>query len=268
MPDIAAAGEHLSYLKSGTGERTILLVHGFASDARSWSLNQPALAAAGATVYAIDLPGHGLLPAQAIGGLDRLADVVLAAAEALSPAPIHLIGHSMGGAIALRAAARAPARVQRLTLIAPAGLGPSFNQEFLDGLLAMQDAEGARAALAPLVADPAILGRQIVEGVLAARNRPHTFAAWQAMNSINREIWERRTEAMAALGALDLPVQILWGERDAVLPAPLADALPAHVPLYLQRGLGHVPHMEGARQANQLITAFDQDRPAGLPASQ
>jgi pyruvate dehydrogenase E2 component (dihydrolipoamide acetyltransferase) len=257
MPELTAAGERLSVLKAGNGEQVILLVHGFASDARSWSLNQPALAQSGATVYALDLPGHGALPAGGpLGGVDRLAEIVAAAAAALSPAPVHLVGHSMGGAIALAVAAQQPERVRALTLIAPAGLGASVNWGFLEGLLAMRDAEEARAALTPLVANPAILGRQIVDGVLAARNRPHTLAAWQEMAGIAGEIWQRREEAMAALGALPVPAQILWGERDAVLPPPKA-ALPGQARLHLLPALGHVPHMEGMRQANQLIAALD-----------
>ncbi|GAB0113499.1 alpha/beta fold hydrolase [Acidisoma sp. C75] len=261
MPEIAVAGERLSYLKAapkaGGAERTMLLVHGFAADARSWSLNQPALAEAGARVFAIDLPGHGLIPAEDGAGLDRLAAIVLAAAAELGEGrPVHLVGHSMGGAIVLAAAARAPAEVRALTLIAPAGLGSGFDRGFIQGLLAAEDAEGMRAALAPLVANPAILGRQIVEGVLAARRRPHTYAAWQAMAATAEEIWARRVEAEAALAALPMPAQILWGAADTVL-APPAAPLPGYASLHLFHGLGHVPHMEGLRQVMPLITGLD-----------
>ncbi len=257
MPQLEAAGETLSYLTSGAGERVILLVHGFASDARSWGLNQPTLGQ-DATVHAIDLPGHGPLPAHDIGGLDRLAETVLAAAKALSPGrPVHLVGHSMGGAVALRAAAEAPAQVRALTLIAPLGLGAGFNRDFLAGLLAMTDAASARAALQSLVANPAILSPQIVTGILAARNRPHTYAAWQEMAAAGADIWSRRAEIRGTLAALPLPVQLIWGEQDGVLPPP-GNPWPEVAPLHRLPGFGHVPHMEGFRQANRLIADFDR----------
>lgn len=256
MPQLEAAGETLPYLKAGNGERATLLIHGFASDARAWGLNQPALAAE-ATVYAVDLPGHGTVPAQDIGGLDRLATVMLAAMGAVSPdRPLHLVGHSMGGAIALRAAALAPERVRALTLIAPAGLGGPPNRAFFDGLLAMQDEASARAALQSLVANPAILSPGIVTGILAARNRPHTYAAWRAMERVGDEIVRRADALHAALAELAMPIQVIWGEQDAVLPPP-ASPLPDKVQTHRLPPYGHVPHMEGFRQVNGLIAALN-----------
>ncbi|MCB8882355.1 alpha/beta fold hydrolase [Acidisoma cellulosilytica] len=265
MPRIEAAGETLSYLKAGGGaaglgepgvdEQVMLLIHGFASDARSWGLNQPALAA-NATVYAIDLPGHGLSPAQDFGGLDRQAAVVIAAILALSPkAPVHIVGHSMGGAIALRAASLRPDLVRALSLIAPAGLGGPPNLAFIEGLLAMTDQASARAVLQDLVANPAILSPQIVTGILAARNRPHTYAAWQAMAQVGAEIWARSADLHAALSALSMPTQIIWGGQDRVLPPPPPPAV-ALAGLHRMAGYGHVPHMEAFRQVNPLIADF------------
>lgn len=256
MPQLEAAGETLSYLTAGHGERIILLIHGFASDARSWGLNQPALAKA-ATVHAVDLPGHGTLPAQDIGGLDRLAEIMLAAMAALSPVrPLHLVGHSMGGAIALRVAALAPERVRALTMIAPAGLGGPPNRDFFAQLLGMSDAASARAALQSLVANPAILSPRIVTDILAAHGRPHTLAAWESMAAVHEEIWRRAAEARDAVTALPLPSQIIWGTQDAVLPPPQAP-LPQVVALERLAGFGHVPHLEDFRQVNKLVAAFD-----------
>lgn len=252
MPQLEAAGETLSYLKAGTDGRAMLLIHGFASDARSWGLNQPAWAA-NATVYAIDLPGHGLLPAKAFGGLDRLAEIVLAAMDVLSSEyPLHIVGHSMGGAIALRTAALAPDRVRALSLIAPAGLGAPANRRFLNDLLAMTDEASARAALQDLVANPAILSPQIVTGILAARHRAHTYASWQAMAPVGAEIFMRAAELIDSYGKLPMPAHVIWGSADRVLPPPLAE-LPG---LHRLDGLGHVPHMEAFRAVNTMVGAI------------
>jgi pyruvate dehydrogenase E2 component (dihydrolipoamide acetyltransferase) len=258
MPQLEAAGETIHYLKAGSGAKVIVLVHGFGSDARSWTMNQPALATA-ATVYALDLPGHGASPARDIGGLDRLAEVVGAAITALTPEPVHLIGHSMGGAVALRAATLSPDAVRALTLIAPAGLGETLNPDFIPNFLAMTDAPSAEAALQMLVSNPALINRQILQGVLAAHDCPHIYEAWKKMLPIGHEIWARRAEALAAVSALRKPVQIIWGEGDLVLPPPGPDALPPNVRLHRMAGLGHVPHMEAMKAVNGLIVAFDDE---------
>jgi pyruvate dehydrogenase E2 component (dihydrolipoamide acetyltransferase) len=258
MPQLEAAGETIHYLRAGSGAKVIVLVHGFGSDARSWTMNQPALAAE-ATVYALDLPGHGASPAHDIGGLNRMAEVVAAAIAALTPEPVHLIGHSMGGAIALRTAELTPGLVRALTLIAPAGIGEGRNMAFIPGMLAMSDPASAEAVLRLLVTNPALINRQIVDGVLAARHRPHSYEAWQKMRLVAGEAWARRAEARAALGALPMPVQIIWGEQDAVLPPEGLEALPPNVRLHCLAGLGHAPHMEGMKAINRLILDFETD---------
>jgi len=256
MPQLEAAGETIHYLRAGSEAKVIVLVHGFGSDARSWTMNQPALAAS-ATVYALDLPGHGASPAHDIGGLDRLAGIVGEAIAALTPEPVHLIGHSMGGGIALRVAELTPARLRALTLIAPAGVGTGRNAAFIPALLAMDDLASAEHALRMLVADPVMLNRQIIEGVLAARNQPHIYEAWQAMRAVGGEVWARPAAARAALAGLAVPVQIIWGEQDAVLPPEGLDDLPPNVRLHRIVGAGHVPHMEAMKVVNQLILDFD-----------
>jgi pyruvate dehydrogenase E2 component (dihydrolipoamide acetyltransferase) len=239
MPQLEAAGETIHYLRAGSGAKVIVLVHGFGSDARSWTMNQPALAAE-ATVYALDLPGHGASPAHDIGGLNRMAEVVAAA-------------------IALRTAELTPGLVRALTLIAPAGIGEGRNMAFIPGMLAMSDPASAEAVLRLLVTNPALINRQIVDGVLAARHRPHSYEAWQKMRLVAGEAWARRAEARAALGALPMPVQIIWGEQDAVLPPEGLEALPPNVRLHCLAGLGHAPHMEGMKAINRLILDFETD---------
>ena len=256
MPQLEAAGETIHYLKAGRAPNIIVLVHGFGSDARSWTMNPPALAAS-ATVYALDLPGHGASPARNIGGLDHLAGIVSEAIAALTPEPVHVIGHSMGGAIALRVAELTPWRLRALTLIAPAGVGNGQNTAFIPAFLAMEDAASAEHALRMLVNDPALLNRQIIDGVLASRRQPHIYQAWQRMREVGGEIWAQAAASRAALAALTMPVQIIWGEQDAVLPPEGLDALPPLVPLHRIPDTGHVPHMEAMKAVNRLILDFD-----------
>ena len=121
---LEVAGARLRYLELGGGDGTpVLLLHGFGADLNSWMFTQPVLAE-GHRALALDLPGHGG-SGRDVGAGDgaALSAVVEGFLAALDPGPVHLVGHSMGGAIAALLAARRPDLVRSLTLIAPAGLG-------------------------------------------------------------------------------------------------------------------------------------------------
>ena len=98
----------------------LLFVHGFGADRLSWAANAPQLTDA-ATVWTVDLPGHGSAPdAVGDGSAQALADAVARALPDLS-GPALIVGHSLGGTVALHLAAAVPQVVRHLVLIAPAG---------------------------------------------------------------------------------------------------------------------------------------------------
>lgn len=120
----------LTHVRSGHGPRTVLLLHGFlgsarnvASLARGLSERDPSL-----SVLALDLTGHGTSPPLGEGaGTPALAADVLATVRALDvAAPVRLVGHSLGGRVALRAGLLEPAAVTHITLldISPSHLKP------------------------------------------------------------------------------------------------------------------------------------------------
>src|SRR5207245_3775331 len=115
---IEVDGWRLRYLELGEGDGVpVVLVHGFGADLNTWMFTQPALAE-GRRVIALDLPGHGG-SAKQIDHADAagLAALIGHALEALGIARTHLVGHSMGGGIAIAFAMRQPERVATLTLI-------------------------------------------------------------------------------------------------------------------------------------------------------
>jgi len=121
---IEAGGRRLRHLKAGpeTG-RPVVFIHGFGGDYLSWAFNQGAIAEDRPT-YALDLPGHGGSTKDVGGGtLAELAQAFMDYLDAIDAGPVHLVGHSLGGAIATTVALNAPDRVAGLTLIAPAGFG-------------------------------------------------------------------------------------------------------------------------------------------------
>ncbi|HEX3415785.1 MAG TPA: acetoin dehydrogenase dihydrolipoyllysine-residue acetyltransferase subunit, partial [Stellaceae bacterium] len=165
--ELEVAGLRLRYLALGEGDSVpVLLLHGFGADLNTWMFTQPALAE-GRQVIALDLPGHGGSSKQ----LDRadaesLASIVEDALNALGIQRLHLVGHSMGGAIAVSLALRQPERAATLTLISSASLGPEINAAFIDGLVRAARRREAIEALKLLVHDPALVSRTMVEDVL------------------------------------------------------------------------------------------------------
>src|SRR6516225_982339 len=165
--DIEVAGRRLHYLELGEGAGVpVLLVHGFGADLNTWMFPQPALAAERRTV-ALDLPGHGGSAKEVgAGDAESLTDAVEGALSELGVEQVHLVGHSMGAAIATLVALRRPRLVSSLTLIASAGLGPEINGSFIDRFVCVARRRDAVEVIGLLVYDPALVSRAMVEDVL------------------------------------------------------------------------------------------------------
>ena len=254
---IEAAGRRLRYLELGEGSGVpVLLVHGFGADLNTWMFSQPPLAATRRTV-ALDLPGHGGSAKEVgAGDTEGLTDAVEGALEALGIDRVHLVGHSMGGALAALGALRRPGRVASLTLIASAGLGPEINGSFIDGFIRASRRREAAEVLGLLVDDPALVSRSMVEDVLRYKRLDGVTAAltkiaeaWFAGGRQSLDLTDR-------IAALTMPVQLVWGRNDRIIPAAHAEALTARLPVHILDAAGHLPHMEKAGEVNRLIGQF------------
>lgn len=162
----------LAALRFGSrGGPRILALHGWLDNAASFVPLAAHLA--GYDLVALDLPGHGASAHRPPGGDYAFADWIhdaLDALDALGWDRAHLLGHSMGGAIAVLVAAAAPARVERLALI---------------------------EALGPLAGDPAQAGARLREAVAARR-------AMVAKNAPQRVIVDVGTAIAARRAARDM----------------------------------------------------------------
>jgi pyruvate dehydrogenase E2 component (dihydrolipoamide acetyltransferase) len=255
--DIEVAGRRLRYLELGAGSGDpMLIVHGFGADLNSWMFTQPALAATRRTV-ALDLPGHGGSAKEVgTGDPEGLTDAVEGALDALGIDRVHLIGHSMGGAIAALVALRRPERVASLTLIASAGLGPEINTSFIDGFVRVSRRREAAEMLGLLVDDPALVSRAMVEDVLRYKRLDGVSAAlakiaeaWFAGGRQSLDLTDR-------IAMLAMPVQLFWGRNDRIIPVAHAEALAGRLPVHILDGAGHLPHMEKAAEVNRIIGEF------------
>jgi 2-succinyl-6-hydroxy-2,4-cyclohexadiene-1-carboxylate synthase len=220
---------------------TVVLLHGFAGTGRAWDGVIGALERERYRAIAPDLRGHGAAGAARPINFDACAADVLAVA----PERFTLCGYSMGGRIALQVALEAPARVERVVLVATtAGIeddGERAERRAADERLAAFAERATIEAFAdrwtaqPLFAGtPPDAARARHEDLL--RNDPLALAA--ALRGIGTgamaPLWER-------LGELTMPATVVVGERDAkfvALGERLADALP-DASLVVVPGAGH-----------------------------
>jgi pyruvate dehydrogenase E2 component (dihydrolipoamide acetyltransferase) len=248
-------GRRLRYLQLGEGP-PIVLIHGFGADLNTWMFTQPALAESH-QVTALDLPGHGGSTKDlGAGDLATLAGAVGDLIAALDLGPAHLVGHSLGGAIALQLALEAPARVASASLIAPAALGPEINGAFLDGFLAARRRKQLKPILELLVGDPALIGRDMVDDVLKFKRLDGVEAALATLANTLAADGVQRLDLRARLSELALPVQVIWGADDQILPAAHAHDLPEAIVCHVLENAGHMPHMERAPEVSALIGNF------------
>lgn len=256
-PDsIDAGGRRIRFLKMGdAGGPPILFIHGFGGDLNNWMFNQESLSER-STTYAIDLPGHGGSTKDVGDGtLSVLVDAVVAFMAAAGIDKAHIVGHSMGGAIALALAAGHATKTATATLIAPAGLGPEINMDYIDGFISHSRARKLRPVLELLVADPGAITADMVDAVIKVKRVDGVGPALSALREGLMPGGRQVVDLRQSLAGIAAPVQVIWGRDDRILPASHADALPTRTPVTLLDHTGHMPHMEQAAEVNRLIEA-------------
>lgn len=245
-----AGGLNGAWLRTGEGE-PLVLVHGFGADLDSW---RPFLQAISGNrpVYAVDLPGHGASPASGPLDLAGIADQVATAVAAACEGSVHLVGHSLGGAVASLVADSGLVSARSLFLIAPAGLGPEIDADFIDGF----GRAVSEAALAPwmrrLVADSAVVTDALVRAT--ARSRARGDVGGHA--AVAAAVFPEGTQAadvIPALARLAIPVRAVIGREDRILPPKQAQRLPGTVALHRLAGVGHMPHLEARDLVARLL---------------
>jgi pyruvate dehydrogenase E2 component (dihydrolipoamide acetyltransferase) len=251
---ITVGGQTIRHLRLGPEEGTpILMIHGFGADLSTWMFNQQALAES-RPVYALDLPGHGGSSKQgADGSAAALADTVRAYMDAVGIDKAHLVGHSLGGAIAIEIASASPGRVTALTLVAPAGLGDEIAEAFISGFLSETRSRKLRPVLEMLVANPGMVSADMVEDVLKFKRLDGAPAALGSIAGANFAGGRQKVSLREKLASVAVPVTVVWGESDQILPAAHSEGLPASVSVTRLPGVGHIAHMEKASEINSVI---------------
>jgi pyruvate dehydrogenase E2 component (dihydrolipoamide acetyltransferase) len=256
-----SSGRTLVFKAAGTetGGTPVVLIHGFGGDSDNWLFNIEEIAKA-RPVYALDLPGHGKsTKTLADGGrLDELAGAVVDLLDEAGAEKAHLVGHSLGAAVAFQTLSAHPQRVASIVAIAPVGLDGKVNATFIEGFVAADKRKDVKAALQLLFADPELVSAQMIEGVQRFKRLEGAKDALRSIAEKNLPSGRQAPDFRALVNQSRAPLMIVWGARDAILDPGAAKTLPSSVQVLLLDGIGHMPHMEAASAVNEaLIQHFD-----------
>jgi pimeloyl-ACP methyl ester carboxylesterase len=255
----------VSTFEAGSGE-PIVLLHGLGATKSEFLPTVPALAPGFRTI-AIDLPGFGDSdkPFPAAYDARFFARWVKAALDALELDRVHLLGHSMGGRVALEVGMRHPDRIERLVLMTPSmawlagrpwapalrlvrpelGFLQPAPRNFVEGVIRRVVPDADSHFVAPAL-------DEFLRSYLSPRGRVAFYAA-------ARNIYlEKPEEFWSGLEALSPESLFIWGRRDGLVPIGFARHVRERLPAaqHCELDCGHVPQLECPAQLHSAITRF------------
>ena len=236
-----------------------MLIHGFGGDLQQLAVQPAGAGRPTAPVYALDLPGHGG-SSTSVAGAATWPALAAAVLEALRGAR-HRARASRRPFAGRRDRAAAGAATIRsgsasVTLVAPAGLGPEIDGDYIEGFIARRPAQGHEGG-----------GGDAVRR--SGAGQPRHGRGCAALQAARRRA-ARRCAAIAdaafpggrqapvlrdRLAALGVPVQAIWGAEDRIIPAPTRSAVP-EARRHVLAGAGHMVHIERAGEVNRLVRGF------------
>jgi pimeloyl-ACP methyl ester carboxylesterase len=252
-------GHPVNFIEAGSGP-VLMLIHGMAGTCANWEAVIEPLAI-NHTVIAPDFPGHG---GSAPGGgdysLGSLASGLRDLLLTLGHERATLVGHSLGGGVALQFTYQFPEMVERLVLVSSGGLGPDVSP-----ILRAAALPGAELFISATAGVGSRVGSVVGRGLGLVGLRPNTDLAEVTRGYATLTDPERRKAFVATLrsvvgmqgqrvAALDklyladaLPLLLVWGENDPIIPADHAREAHAQLPssrLEIFEETGHVPQLE------------------------
>ncbi len=264
---VTVAGGPLNVIELGEGP-PVLFVHGLCGSWQNWLEQLPAFAREH-RVIAVDLPGFGrsAMPGEriSIAGYARIVDE-LCATLGIDAATV--VGNSMGGFIAAELALISPPRVERLVLVAPAGISIVDQRPLFVMARRAQRFVGAYGAWIALHADTVVrrrrLREQVLGSVFAHPERLPTSLLVQQLGSAGSPGFLDAFDALTSypirerLHAIQCPTLLVWGVDDRLVPVRDADVFEQLIPR-AQRLIfpdtGHVPMLERPREFNEHVLA-------------
>lgn len=271
---ITLHGRSVSFVTAGSGP-VLLLIHGMAGTLENWrEVIEPL--AQHHTVVAPDLPGHGgSAPGAGDYSLGALAAGLRDLLLALGHERATLVGHSLGGGVAMQFSYQFPEATERLILVSSGGLGPEVSP-----ILRAAALPGAGAFIGVTAGLGSTVGTTIGRGLAAVGLRPSPDVAEVARGYASLVDPQRRAAFLATLrGVIDLggqrvqaadrlylaeevPVLIIWGERDPIIPVAHGRSAHEAIPgshLEVFEGVGHLPQLESPARFVSVVERFIVD---------
>jgi len=248
----------------------LVLIHGIGASVESWAETVRPLAKTH-RVYALDLVGFGQSDKpDAPYTLSFLAQFVADFMEGQDIGRASIIGHSLGGGVALKLALEHAEKVDKLVLVSSAGLGREGHIFFKLGslplvgeVLTRPNRERTAQFLEEMFYDPEMVTDELVDLNYDLMSRPGAQEAYlAALRSIATVFGARKTVIRSIVDNLDevtAPTLVVWGEQDAMLPVSHAHVAAEAIPdarLHIFERCGHCAPMERAEAFNALVSEF------------
>ena len=271
---VDVGGIKTRYWVEGAGS-PVVLIHGLSNSIEHWLLNINALAAEH-TVYALDLVGHGRTdkPLTRPYDLPDLARFVIDFMDALGIERADLIGHSLGGGVALVIAESSPERVHRLVLVDSVGLAVDVGivlrlvslpgvGEVLTRIVMQGDFQKQLTRQRAIWPDTDVVPEEMIRlRYEATRWDDIRKTYFKALRASCNYRGTRRTAfepIVRGLRSLHLPVLVVWGEKDDLLPSRHAQIVQDTVPnarVEIFEDAGHDPMVVNPERFNRLTMQF------------
>lgn len=256
-----------NYIQKGTGT-PVILIHGLAASLHDWDDLVPKLSQHGYASYALDLLGHGDSPKvdSRAYRMDWILDHFSNWMRSLRLSePAILIGHSLGGFVALEYARRVSAWTRGLILVNPfyslAQLPPVLRRVYHRPELSSFVVKRTPAWMFRLIVDMTSIAMGHSAGALHSlpeRIRAQTALDFARTSAGVYYILSEGADLGEHLSSISVPTMVVWGDRDQTLKPNSFKKLVNQMPRAVGRSLhaGHVPHQSNAAEFNQMVIEF------------
>ena len=243
----------MNFLREGADRGTpVVLVHGYTGDNQSWRLMSP-LMNTKRQVIMPDLPSHGVSPLWIPDSFDAFVEEIAANLEEEIAGSFHLVGHSLGGAVAFALSDRMRGAVKSLTAIAPAGLGPEVDAEFIAHYPSATEPAEIQRWMQHIVGKDFELPEALPHLIAEKRQDAERIRAQVEIGRVLLPDGVQSVSVARQMAAVDVPCRVIWGKQDTLIPWEHALNAPAHIGLHLMPEVGHMPNVEAHELMVRLI---------------
>ncbi len=263
-------GYKTRYWSYGNAESIILLLHGFAFSVELWELNIPDLSK-NHKVIAIDLLGFGLTDKpKGKQNLDVFPLFVYSFMQKMSILKAHIVGHSMGGLIAIKLAQMHPECAETLVLLGCPGFQSKipmhfriFSLPFIGELFIKPNKRGLEGALRKNTFNKSVITKKLVDRLYEFSLHPEMGETLLMVTRTAVGIFGFKKfivrNIKKEIDKLTMPVLIIWGKEDEIIfssHAYTANKIIKHSKLIIFENCGHLPQLEYPEKFNQILEDF------------